>query len=168
MLVLIRLPMRPFFLAAAVILFALGSSQTVAAQSASTLAPAGNAQDRIAMSARPAASSPDRPMRLACAPLTGTIYEPNGRPLVGATLLVKGTHDVYVTDSDGKFHLTNPVYQGQTLVVGAAGYTPQEIALIDCMLPRLVLEQADGARIKRSGKRAGQVVRFNNRSTNLK
>lgn len=160
--------MRPFFLAAAVTLFAVGSSQAAAAQSVSALAPAGNTQDRIAMSSRPATSNAARSMRLACAPLTGTIYEPNGRPLVGATLLVKGTHDVYVTDSEGKFRLTDPVYQGQTLVVGAAGYTPQEIALTDCTLPRLVLEQADGTRIKRNGKRAGQVVRFNNRSTNLK
>ncbi|MDB5270432.1 MAG: hypothetical protein JWP58_3472 [Hymenobacter sp.] len=160
--------MRPYFLAA-VTLLAVGSSQTVAAQSASTstLSPAGNAQDRIAMSSRPAASSSARP-RLACAPLAGVIYEPNGRPLVGATLLIKGTHDVYVTDSEGKFRLTDPVYQGQTLVVGAAGYTPQEIPLTDCTLPRLVLEQAEGARIKRNGKRAGQVVRLNNRNTNLK
>lgn len=162
--------MRPIFLAAAVTILAVGSSQTVAAQSASTstLSPSGSAQDRIAMSARPAASSAARPMRLACAPLTGIIYEPNGQPLVGATLLVNGTHDVYVTDSEGKFRITDPVYQGQTLVVGAAGYTPQEIPLTDCTLPRLVLEQAEGARIKRSGKRVGQVVRLNNRNTNLK
>jgi hypothetical protein len=161
--------MRTHFLAVAVTFFAVGSSQTVAAQSASTstLSPAGNTQERIALSSRPA-SSAARPMRLACAPLTGIIYEPNGQPLVGATLLVKGTHDVYVTDSEGKFRLTDPVYQGQTLVVGAAGYTPQEIALTDCTLPRLVLEQAEGARIKRSGKRAGQVMRLNNRNTNLK
>ena len=162
--------MRPYHLAVAVALLAIGSSQAVAAQSASTsaLSPSGNTQERIALSARPAANSAARPMRLACAPLTGTIFEPNGRPLVGATLLVKGTHDVYVTDSEGKFRLTDPVYQGQMLVVGAAGYTPQEIALTDCTLPRLVLEQAEGARIKRNGKRAGQVVRLNNRNTNIK
>ena len=159
--------MRPYFSAFAITLFAVGSSQTVAAQSASTLSPSGNTQDRIAMASRPVSSAAARP-RLACAPLTGIIYEPNGRPLVGATLLIKGTHDVYVTDSEGKFRLTDPVYQGQTLVVGAAGYTPQEIALSDCTLPRLVLEQAEGARIKRNGKRAGQVVRLNNRNTNLK
>ena len=99
--------MRPIFLAAAVTILAVGSSQTVAAQSASTstLSPSGNAQDRIALSARPAAGGAARPMRLACAPLTGIIYEPNGQPLVGATLLVKGTHDVYVTDAEGKFRL---------------------------------------------------------------
>lgn len=159
--------MRPFFLAVAVTFFGAGSSQIAAAQSASTISPASSSQDRIAMSARPTASSTARP-RLECAPITGVIYEPNGRPLIGATLLIKGTHDVYVTDSEGKFRLTDPVYQGQTLVVGAAGYTPQEIPLTECTLPRLVLEQSEGARIKRSGKRAGQVVRLNNRNTNLK
>ena len=160
--------MRTFFFAAAAAIFAMGSSQTVAAQSASTLSLSSSAQDRITTSARPVTSSALRPMRLACEPLTGIIYEPNGQPLVGATLLVKGTHDVYVTDSEGKFRLTDPVYQNQTLVVGAAGYTSQEIALTDCTLPRLVLEQAAGVRIRRNGKRAGQVVRLNNRNTNLK
>jgi len=81
---------------------------------------------------------------------------------------VKGTHQVYVTDSEGKFQLTDPVYEGQVLAVGAAGYTPQDVPLTDCTLPRLVLEKAAGARIKQKGKRAGQVVRLNNRSTNLK
>ncbi len=107
-------------------------------------------------------------MRLACAPLIGRIFEPNGEPLVGATLLVKGTHEVYVTDSEGKFQLTQTVYQGQVLTVGAAGYIPQEVSLDDCTLPRVVLALDPTARIRRSGKRAGQVVRLNNRSTTLK
>lgn len=107
-------------------------------------------------------------MRLACAPLGGEIFEPNGRPLVGATVLIKGTHQVYVTNSEGHFDLTETVYQGQVLTVQAAGYNTQEVPLEDCSLPRLVLERASTARIKRNGKRAGQVIRLNNRNTNLK
>ena len=145
----------------------LCSTQVAIAQRASSQATAGNAQDRIALSARPTASAA-KPMRLACAPLIGQVFEPNGRPLRGATLLVKGTHQVYVTDSEGNFQLTDPVYEGQVLAVGAAGYTPQDVPLIDCTLPRLVLEKAAGARIKQKGKRAGQVTRLNNRNTNIK
>jgi hypothetical protein len=107
-------------------------------------------------------------MKLACAPLSGEIFEANGRPLVGATVLIKGTHQVYVTNSDGHFDLTETVYQGQVLTVQAAGYNTQEIPLDDCSLPRLVLERSSTARIKKSGKRAGQVTRLNKRNTNLK
>lgn len=104
---------------------------------------------------------------MACAPLIGQIYNPNGKPLLGATLLVQGTHQVYVTDSEGKFQITETVYQGQVLTVGAAGYLPQEVSLDDCTLPRLVLAPDPGARFKQRGKRTGQVVRLNRRSTTL-
>lgn len=142
-------------------------AQSAAAQGTRVApAPAGSAQSRIALASRAAASA--KPMRLACAPLLGVVFDPNGQPLVGATLLVKGTHQVYVTDSEGKFQLTDAIYQGQELTVGAAGYRTQDIALEDCSLPRLVLEKLPGAHIKRTGKRAGQVIRLNNRSTNMR
>ena len=126
-----------------------------------------NAQERLALSTKPEKTS-SRSMRLACAPLDGQVFDPNGQPLLGATLLIKGTHQVYVTDSEGKFQLTEPVYQGQVLTVQAAGYASRDVSLDDCTLPRLVLEQATGAHIKRSGKRAGQVIRLDHRNTNMK
>lgn len=107
-------------------------------------------------------------MRLACAPISGKVFNPNGQPLAGATLLIKGTQQVYATDSEGKFLFTEPVYEGQVLAIEAAGYTTREIALTDCALPRLVLERSASARIRRTGKRAGQVVRLNSRNTNLR
>jgi len=143
-----------------------GGIQSAAAQGTRVNPPLpGQPQERIALSAKP--ETRPRSMQLACAPLLGIVFEPNGQPLVGATLLVKGTHQVYVTDSEGKFQITDVVYQGQELTVGAAGYRPQDVALNDCTLPRLVLAKDPTARIKRSGKRAGQVVRLNNRNTNL-
>ena len=143
-----------------------GGTQSAAAQGTRVNPPLpGQPQERIALSAKP--ETRPRSMQLACAPLLGIVFEPNGQPLVGATLLVKGTHQVYVTYSEGKFQITDVVYQGQELTVGAAGYRPQDVALNDCTLPRLVLAKDPTARIKRSGKRAGQVVRLNNRNTNL-
>jgi hypothetical protein len=159
--------MRLFILAAACAL-ALGTQTAAAQQANSQPVTASNAQNRIALSSRPEAAKPIRAMRLACAPIVGRVYEPNGNPLMGATLLVKGTHQIYVTDSEGKFQLTDPVYEGQVLTIGAAGYNPQDVPLTDCTLPRLVLEKDPTARIKRNGKRAGQVTRLNNRNTNLK
>lgn len=151
-------------------LFSLCIAQLVAAQTASNVLPdrsPGDAHERIALSTNPEKTPSARP-RLACAPLAGQVFDPNGQPLLGATLLIKGTHLVYVTDSEGNFQLTDPVYQGQTLTVQAAGYNSRDISLADCTIPRLVLEKTAGARIKRSGKRAGQVIRLDQRSTNMK
>ena len=159
--------MRLLFLATVVALAC--SARTASAQHADTQpASAINSQDRLATATRPEPTPSGRSMRLACAPLVGKVFDPNGKELVGATLLVKGTHNIYVTDSEGKFLLSDPVYEGQVLTVGAAGYMPQDVALTDCILPRLVLEKNPTAHIKKSGKRAGQVTRLNNRRTNLK
>ena len=159
--------MRLFLLATAFALVC--SARPVAAQRtnpAQSTTP--NVQERIALATRPTEAAETSPLRLACAPLVGQVFDPNGQPLVGATLLVKGTHDVYVTDAEGKFLLAAPVYEGQVLAVQAAGFVLREASLDDCILPRLVLERKPDARIKRTGKRAGQVTRLNNRSTNLK
>ena len=146
----------------------LAAAGPAAAQSAraNESAPA-NPRERLALSEnRPAASS--RRMRLACAPLAGQVFEANGRPLLGATLLLKGTHQVYVTDSEGKFLITDVVYQGQELTIGAAGYVTQDIALADCALPRLVLAKDPTARIRRNGKRTGQLIRLNGKNMDMK
>ncbi|MFD2721095.1 carboxypeptidase-like regulatory domain-containing protein [Hymenobacter monticola] len=144
-----------------------GTHSAVAQQADSRTPAAGNSQERIALSARPERAAPARP-RLACAPLMGTVYDPNGKPLVGATLLIKGTHDIYVTDSEGRFQLTDPVYEGQILDVQAAGYSLIEVPLDDCTLPRLVLAPMPTAKFKQRGKKEGQVIRLNHRSTNLR
>ena len=147
--------MRLFFLA--LVLTALGSQQPVAAQRVGGARPPKAAQ---APARLPAPARPAKPARLACALAGSQVFDANGQPLAGATLLVKGTQRVYVTDANGQFQFTDPVYQGQVLVIDAAGYTTREVSLTDCTLPRLVLDQAPGARIKRSGKRAGKVIRL--------
>lgn len=126
-----------------------------------------SSQNRLALSEGRSEASPRR-LPLACAQLTGQVFEANGRPLLGATLLVKGTHQVYVTDSEGKFWVTEVVYQGQELTIGAAGYVTQDVALQDCTLPRLVLAKDPTARIRRTGRRAGQLIRLNGKSVDMK
>jgi hypothetical protein len=158
--------MRIFLLATAFSL--LWGAHPAAAQRARTSSKTNNPRERQAPAGRPKAKANTGPMRLACAPLISKVYEPNGEPLVGATVLIKGTHEVYVTDSEGKFRFTDPVYEGQVLTIGAAGYTPLDVPLTDCTLPRLVLAKASTAHIKRKGKRAGQVMRLNNRNTNMR
>ena len=60
------------------------------------------------------------------------------------------------------------IEEGQVLVVEAARFQPADVPLNDCTLPRLVPARKPDARIKRSGKRAGQVVRLNHHTTNSK
>lgn len=141
------------------------AARPAAAQS--VRAAAGSSQNRLALSESRPETNPRR-MRLACAPLVGQVFEANGRPLLGATLLVKGTHQVYVTDSEGKFQITDVVYQGQELTIGAAGYITQDFPLEDCTLPRLVLAKDPTAHIRRNGRRAGQLIRLDGKNMDMK
>ena len=62
---------------------------------------------------------------LAQSHVTGTVVDETGEPVVGATVMVKGTKTGTVTDVDGKFSLNN--VQGKTLVFSYIGYDNQEV-----------------------------------------
>ena len=98
--------------------------------------------------------------RLACTKLAGQVLGLNGKPIIGATITVKGTQHLCITDSEGKYLVEVPVYQGQVLEVEAAGYTTREVSLTDCSVPAIGLELAEGTKVKKNGKRAGQITRF--------
>ena len=98
--------------------------------------------------------------RIACSKLNGTVLGLDGKPLVGATVSLKGTPHLYITNSEGRYLVEIPVYQGQVLKVEAAGYVTSEVSLSDCDVPVVGLALAEGTRIKRKGKRAGQITRF--------
>ena len=58
--------------------------------------------------------------------VSGKIVDTQNEPLIGASVLVKGTSNGTLTDTEGSFTLGN-VPKGSTLVVSFVGYTPQEI-----------------------------------------
>lgn len=58
--------------------------------------------------------------------VTGTVTDTAGKPVVGATVLVKGGTVGTTTDVDGRFSLTIPA--GSPLEVSFLGYARQEIA----------------------------------------
>ena len=60
--------------------------------------------------------------------VTGTVMNQQGLPIVGASVVVKGTTIGILTDIDGKYTLSN-VSQNDTLVFTFIGMTPQEIPL---------------------------------------
>ena len=57
--------------------------------------------------------------------VTGTVVDETGEPVIGASVMVKGTKTGTVTDVDGKFSLVN--VQGKTLVVSYIGYDNKEV-----------------------------------------
>ena len=60
--------------------------------------------------------------------ITGAVSDQKGEPMVGASVIVKGTTKGMVTDIDGKYSLEVP--EGtNTLVFSFAGYQTQEVTL---------------------------------------
>jgi TonB-linked SusC/RagA family outer membrane protein len=58
--------------------------------------------------------------------ITGTVTENDGTPLIGASVVIKGTTRSVAADVDGKFTLSG-VTPGQVLVVSYLGYDAKEI-----------------------------------------
>ncbi len=57
--------------------------------------------------------------------VTGTVLDENGEPMIGVSVLVKGSTVGTITDFDGKFTLKAP--SSSTLVISYIGYQTQEI-----------------------------------------
>ncbi len=58
--------------------------------------------------------------------MTGTVVDPLGEPIIGATVMEKGTSNGTVTDFDGNFKLK--VAAGKTLTFSYIGFEKQELA----------------------------------------
>lgn len=58
--------------------------------------------------------------------LSGKVNDDQGKPLIGATVSIKGTTNKTSTDTTGKFSLTTSAKLPYTLVFTAVGYQPQE------------------------------------------
>lgn len=59
--------------------------------------------------------------------ISGTVKDANNEPLLGATILVKGTIQGVVTDNSGKYNLTAP--KGATLVFSFVGFAKKEVLI---------------------------------------
>ncbi len=56
---------------------------------------------------------------------TGTVVDPNGEPVIGATIVQKGTSNTTATDFDGNFSITCPA--GAELEITYVGYGKQTV-----------------------------------------
>ncbi len=60
--------------------------------------------------------------------ITGTVVDAEGEPLIGATVLVKGTSQGTVTDIDGDYSVEVPA-DAETLIFSYTGFQAQEIVI---------------------------------------
>ena len=63
--------------------------------------------------------------------ITGTVVDKTGEPVIGATVMEKGTSNGTVTDFDGNFSVKTEA--GKTLVISYIGYLTQEVTAKDGM-----------------------------------
>lgn len=62
--------------------------------------------------------------------ITGTVVsEEDGEPVVGASVLIKGTNIGTITDIDGKFTIGNIPHSAHTLIVSFVGLKTTEVAI---------------------------------------
>jgi len=70
-------------------------------------------------------AAPMAAAQAASSTVTGEVLDSNGEPLIGATVMLKGSTDGVATDFDGKFTLKAPV--GATIVISYIGYKTLEV-----------------------------------------
>ena len=72
--------------------------------------------------------------------LSGTVVDATGEPVIGASVIVKGTSNGTVTDLDGNYTVQN-VPEGATLVFSYVGYRTQNIAVAGKSQINVTLEE---------------------------
>ena len=106
----------------------------------------------------PAASQQPVPVQLSCRSFSGHIKSSaSGTPLVGATVLVKGTYVARTTNDEGYFTFDLPATPttAPRLQVSSAGYAPQEYIITSCTPMDIELQLLEGTRFKKRGKHKG-------------
>lgn len=73
--------------------------------------------------------------------ITGKVADTGGEPLIGATVLVKGTQAGTVTDVDGNYSVSVPA-EGKVLVFSYTGFATQEIEIGTSSVVNAALESA--------------------------
>jgi len=81
------------------------------------------------------------------------------KPLAGASIFVKGTSIILITNEEGFFTLPASVVNFPTLSVSAAGYAPQDYTYATCTPVTLEMQLLPGTRIKQHGKRKGFIMK---------
>ena len=72
--------------------------------------------------------------------VSGTVVDSNGEPIIGASVVVKGTSNGTITDLDGNFSI-NDVSETSQLTVSYIGYKPVQLRATDKNMAKVVLQE---------------------------
>jgi|GEM_PF-1353713 len=93
-----------------------------------------------------------------CSAFSGRVIS-NGKALSGASIFVKETNIILITNEEGFFTLPPKVVEFPTLSISAAGYAPQDLTLNSCAPVEVDMILLSGTRIKKHGKRKGFIMK---------
>lgn len=103
---------------------AVAPTAPAAAPAVATEAPTVAAPEPVAAPAPAAAPEPAAP---SSENLTGRILDENGKPLIGATVFLKGSSKATSTDANGNYSIEVPGDADNTLVYGYGGYDDEVV-----------------------------------------
>ncbi len=97
------------------------------------------------------------PVQMNCRSFSGHVKSTTGTPLVGATVLLKGTYVARTTNDEGYFTFEVPAVPTTApyLMVSSAGYAPQNFLITGCAPLDIELQILEGTRIKQRGRHKG-------------
>ncbi|RZK57723.1 MAG: hypothetical protein EOO59_08965 [Hymenobacter sp.] len=97
------------------------------------------------------------PVQMNCRSFSGHAKSTTGTPLVGATVMVKGTYVARTTNDEGYFTFDLPAVPttAPRLMISSAGYAPQDFLITGCAPLEIELQILEGTRIKQRGKHKG-------------
>ncbi|MCB2410267.1 carboxypeptidase-like regulatory domain-containing protein [Hymenobacter lucidus] len=122
----------------------MAATATVAAQPVATT----EAAQPEAAPEPEALAAPAAPVEPSTVTLSGRILDENGRPLAGATVLVKGSRKGTGTDANGNYTLEVPAGDN-TLVYGYGGYQDQEMRAKGGQPLNVTLTPSEGGKRRR-------------------
>ncbi|GAA4391482.1 carboxypeptidase regulatory-like domain-containing protein [Hymenobacter koreensis] len=108
-------------------------------------------------SAQVAVAQPNRaaaPAVLGCNSITGRVTDENGKPLAGATVMLRGSHDAASTNGEGRFlvPVKTALAAGSVLEIGSVGYASRELQLSSCQEQEVSLLLLPGTKLKSDGR----------------
>jgi len=72
--------------------------------------------------------------------ITGSVKDANGEPIIGANVVVKGSTNGVITDTDGQFSLNNVPQRG-IIQISYIGYIPQEVVVSNQSVFDIILKE---------------------------
>jgi hypothetical protein len=132
-----------------------GATATVAARpvartagASNTAAAASAAQPAVAPAVEEAAPAPAAPAEPSSVTLSGRILDEEGKPMAGATVMLKGSRKVASTDANGNYSMEVPAGEN-TLTYGYGGYQDQEMRAHGSQPLNVTLVPREGAKRRR-------------------